>query len=63
MWWGKRIIIEKEPSINKQVSSGVPQGSIFGPIFALSINDLPTGLDQDTNFVLNAVDAKKYGSQ
>ena len=56
---GKAYYHRKKTPINKQVSSGVPQGSIFGPIVALSFNDLPThGLDQNTNFALNAVDAK-----
>ena len=46
-------------STTKSVLSGVPQGSILGPImFVLFINDLPRGIDPGTNLALYADDTK-----
>ena len=59
----QRVVIENENSSNKAVLSGVPQGSILGPfLFVLFINDLPTGLDSNTNLALYADDTKIWRS-
>ena len=51
------VIIDGFRSTYKPVTSGVPQGSILGPIlFVLMINDLPKGVD--TNISLCADDTK-----
>ena len=53
------VVIENCKSSSKPVLSGVPQGSILGPIlFVLFINDLPLGLNQGTNLALYADDTK-----
>ena len=51
------VVIENCVSTSKPVLSGVPQGSILGPIlFVLFINDLPSGLRQGTKLALYADD-------
>ena len=53
------VIIENIKSSSMNVLSGVPQGSILGPIlFLLFINDLAEGIDSDTNLDLYADDTK-----
>ena len=53
------VMIGSSKSEMKPVLSGVPQGSIIGPIlFVLFINDLPQGLSPDTNCALYADDTK-----
>ena len=53
------MILDGHISSKKSVLSGVPQGSILGPIlFVLFINDLPQVLHSDTNLALYADDTK-----
>ena len=53
------VVLGNVKSETKPVLSGVPQGSILGPIlFVLFINDLPQGLSPETNVSLYADDTK-----
>jgi hypothetical protein len=54
-------VTDNAKSSFKPVLSGIPQGSILGPIFFVKfINDLPSGLSLGTKTDLYA-DDKKYG--
>ena len=55
------VVVEGEESQPCLVTSGVPQGSIFGPfMFLLYINDLPQHVDPECGLALYADDAKLY---
>ena len=54
-------VIEGAASSWSPVSSGIPQGSILGPLlFVIFINDLPDNLSSSTNCVLYADDSKLF---
>ena len=57
------VVIDGIKSSLTPVHSGVPQGSIIGPIlFVLFINDLPQGIDDKSNIALYADDTKLWRS-
>ena len=55
------VVLGNYSSSSKSVLSGVPQGSILGPIlFVLFINDLHKGVSEGTNISLYADDTKMW---
>ena len=55
----QKVVIGNEISSARDVLSGVPQGSIIGPLlFVLFINDITRGLSPGTNIALYADDTK-----
>ena len=55
----QRVVIGNAMSSNYPVNSGVPQGSIVGPLlFVLFINDITENVSEGTNILLYADDTK-----
>ena len=57
----RRVIIEGSSSDEAPVTSGLPQGTVLGPLlFLLFINDLPSVLDPGTKYRCFADDCLIY---
>ena len=57
----QRVMLKGTTSEWTNVTSGVPRGSVLGPIlFVLYINDLPDVIDADSNIYMFADDTKLY---
>ena len=57
------VLLNGKKSHTKETTSGVPQGSVLGPLFFLVyINDLPLHLNQQTENTLFADDSSLYTS-
>lgn len=57
----QRVIVEGEESGWYDVISGIPQGSVMGPVlFVLYINDLPDVIKNDSDIYLYADDTKIF---
>ena len=59
----QQVVVDGECSAPTPVKSGVPQGTVLGPLmFLLYINDIPDNLDSSTNIRLFADDCLLYRS-
>ena len=57
----QRVVIDGEASVCLLVTSGVPQGSLVGPLlFVIFIKDLPDAIHKHTSTALYADDTKLY---
>ena len=57
------VVVESSNSTTKPVLSGVPQGTVLGPLlFLMYINDINNGLSPGTKIRLFADDSLLYGT-
>ena len=57
----QRVVVKGEVSDWLPVTSGVPQGSLLGPLFFIVyINDLPGVISKGSSIALYADDSKMY---
>ena len=57
----QRVVVKGEVSDWLTITSGVPQGSLLGPLFFIVfINDLPGVISKDSSIALYADDSKLY---
>ncbi len=59
----QRVVLDGKCSLYTPVHSGIPQGSVMGPLlFLLYINDLPSVVPDNINLLIFADDVKLYNS-
>ena len=59
--WKQQVLVNDDSSEWKDVSSGIPQGSVMGPIlFVLYINELPSSISSQSDIFLFADDTKIF---
>jgi len=56
----QRFVVHGKCSSWLNITSGVPQGSILGPLFFISISDLPEVVSQESSVALHADDCKMF---
>ena len=57
----QRVVIDGKASFRLPVTSGVPQGSLVGPLlFVIFINDRPDAINEHTSTTLYADDTKLH---